>query len=462
MAITIGGLSSGLPPNLVDQLVEAERAPIKNLEIKKEKQGAKLALVQELETKLRAIEGTIGTLASQKGFNDIKLESGDANVIQGSVDPSMAPKGNWNVEVMELAQKPSAITNGFPDKDKTTVGVGYISFDTPDGEKEVYIDGTNNTLEGVAAKINGAGLGMKAAVINDRKDPDAPFRLMVSGDGMGDENKVTYPTLYFLDGDQDLYFDDERPARNGKIKMDGFEFEINDNTVKDLIPGVVLDLKQANPGRSVNISVKENREVVQTKITDFVKTMNDALAFLQSQSQIGENTDTSRNLGGDSLVRGVENRLRRLIQDQQLGMGANGINRLNQLGIEIQRNGQLKLNEDKFNQTLAAQPDNVRKFFAGDGFNVGFVPTLRREISTLTNTAFGQVAMRKRSLEDNIKRIDQSISNKERQLTRREEQLRNKFAKLEETMSGLKQQGAAVAGMSAAYQGPNLGGATLK
>ena len=50
MAITIGGLSSGLPPNLVDQLVEAEKLPIKNIEKKKEKTTAKLNLVQELET----------------------------------------------------------------------------------------------------------------------------------------------------------------------------------------------------------------------------------------------------------------------------------------------------------------------------------------------------------------------------------------------------------------------------
>ncbi|MEK6553744.1 MAG: flagellar filament capping protein FliD, partial [Bdellovibrionota bacterium] len=274
-------------------------------------------------------------------------------------------------------------------------------------------------------------------------------------------SKVEYPTLYFLDGDQDLYFDDEREARNGRIKMDGFEFEIGDNTVKDLIPGVVLDLKQANPGRSVNISVKENREVVNTKINEFVKTMNDALSFLQAQSKLDENTDTSKTLGGDSLVRGVESRLRRLIQDPQYGMGTGSINRLGQLGIEITRSGTLKLNEDKFNQTLAAQPDDVRRFFTGDGFNVGFIPSLRREISTLTNSAFGQVTMRKRSLEENIKRIDQSIANKERQMTRREEQLRNKFAKLEETMSGLKQQGAAVGAIGGGYAGPNLGGAKM-
>lgn len=458
--VTIGGLSSGLPPNLVDQLVEAERAPIKNLEGKKDKQNTKLKLVQDLDTKLRAIEGTIGNLASQKGFNDIKLETGDANIVQGAVDPSMAPKGNWNIEVMELAQKAAAVTNGFPDKDKSEMGVGYFKFDTPEGSKEVYISGANSTLEGAAAAINNANVGMKASVINDRRDPDAPYRLMISGVNVGGDNKVEYPTLYFLDGDQDIYFDQTNEAKNGRVKIDGFEFEIDDNTVKDLIPGVTLDLKQASPGRTVNVTVKENREAVNTKVGDFVKAMNEALGFIQQQNQMNENTDTSKTLGGDSLIRSVENRLRRLIQDPQYGVGGD-INRLNQLGIEFQRTGTIKLNEDKFNQVLASKPEEVRRFFAGDGFNVGFVPTLRREITTLTNSAFGQVSMRKRSLEENIRRIDENIATKEKNLVRREEQLRNKFARLEETMSKLKQQGSAVAGMAATYQGPNLGGAKV-
>jgi flagellar hook-associated protein 2 len=459
--VTIGGLSSGLPPNLVDQLIEAERAPIKNLEGKKEKQDTKLKLVTDLETKLRAIESSIGTLASQKGFNDIKLESGDPNIIQGAVDPSLSPKGNWNVEVIELAQKAAAVTNGFPDKDKTEMGVGYFQFDTPQGKQEVYISGENSTLDGAAAAINSANVGMKASVINDRKDPENPYRLMISGVNVGGDNQIDYPTLYFLDGDQDLYFDQETEAKNGRVKIDGFEFEIADNAVKDLIPGVTLDLKQAAPGRTVNVTVKENREVVNTKVGEFVKTMNDVLGFIQQQNAVNENSDTTKTLGGDSLIRGIENRLRRLIQDPQYGVGGN-ISRLNQLGIEFNRNGTLKQTEDKFNNIMATNADSVRQFFAGDGFKTGFVPALKREISNLTNSAFGQVAMRKKSLQDNIKRIDDNIATKEKNLGRREEQLRNKFAKLEETMSKLKQQGSAVAGMSQQYQGPSFGGASIK
>ncbi len=457
--VTIGGLSSGLPPNLVDQLIEAEKQPIKSLEGRKEKVETKLNLVTELETKLRAVEGSIGNLASYKGFSDIKLESGDPNIVQGTVDPNESPKGSWNIEVMELPQKAAAVTNGFPDKDKSQIGVGYFKFDTPDGPKEVYISGKNNTLEGAAGAINAANVGVKAAVINDRKDPDAPFKLMISGTNVGGDNRIEYPTLYFLDGDQDIYFDSENEAKNGRVKVDGFEFEISDNQLKDIIPGVTLDLKQASPGRTVNVTVKENREAVSTKVGDFVKSLNEVFAFIQAQNKMNEKTDTTRTLGGDSIIRSIESRMRSLVQNPQYGVGE--INRLNQIGIEFTRDGTLKLDEEKFNNILAQKPDEVRKFFAGNGFSTGFVPALRNTIGVMTNNAFGQISMRKKSLQENIQRIDDSIDMKERQLQRREDQLRQKFAKLEQTMAQLKSQGGALQA-AAAYQGPNLSGATLQ
>ncbi|MBX3021088.1 MAG: flagellar filament capping protein FliD [Bdellovibrionales bacterium] len=425
--------------------MEAERIPIKTIERNKGKQENRLKLVQDLETKLNGITGTIGALASTKGFTDMKLNSGDVNVVSGVVDPNSAVNGNWNIEVVDLAQKAAAITNGFPDKDKTQIGVGYFRFDTPDGGKEIYINGANNTLEGVSNAINRSGIGVKATVLNDRSDPDNPYKLMITGDNVGNEHQVTYPTLYFLDGDQDIYFDEEREAKNGRVKVDGFEFEVGDNTVKDVIPGVTLELKQANPGRTVNVSVKEDKEVVTGKIKTFVDGVNAVLSFIQQQNTMNKDSDTSSTLGGDSLLRSIENRLRGLIQNPQMGFGE--INRLNQLGIAFNRNGTLEYDEKKFNDTLAKNPSAVQRFLAGDGFATGFIPTLKREINTMLNSAFGPVAIRKRALQDRIGQMNDQVANKERQLAKKEDSLRNKFAKLEETMSKLKGQMGQVGAM---------------
>lgn len=444
--ISFGGMASGLPPNIVEQLMEAERMPIRNIERNKGNEQAKLDLVTELETKLSEITSSIGELASTRGFSDMKVESGDPNIITGVVDPTMAITGNWNVEVMELPNKAAAMTNGFPDRDRTQIGTGYFRFKTPEGNKEVYINSTNNTLDGAAAAINSAGVGLRASVINDRSDPNRPFKLMLSGSQVGGDSRIEYPRLYFLDGDQDIFFDKTIKAKNGKIKLDGFEFEVNDSRVQDVIPGVTLDLRQASPGRSVNISVKEDMEIVGGKVKGFVESINSVLGFIQTQNNMDANSDTRRSLGGDGLLRTIETRLRNLIQGMQVGVNS-PINRLNQLGIEFNRSGTLTFDEEKFNNALVRDPGAVQRFLSGNGSDTGFVPTLRRQVGDLLNSAFGPVAVRKRGMQDRIRRMDDQIANRERMLATREASLRRQFAKLEETMSRLQSQGSALGQM---------------
>lgn len=458
--IRITGMASGLPPNIVDQLVEAERIPLKQIEGKKAKQEDSLKLVSDLETKVGDITKNLSELTNTKGFVDTQLISGDPNVIDGSVDPGAVVTGEYSLEVMQLAQKPGAISNGFPDKDKTQMGVGYIKFNTPEGTKEVYINGKNSTLNGVAAQINSANIGMRATVVEDKRDKDNPYRMLVSGLKTGDGNAVEFPTIYLLDGDQDMYFDQAREAQNAKLKLDGFEIETPDNVVNDLIPGVTLNLKQASPGREVRLFVKENMEAVAGKIKAFVDAYNGALGFIQNQSKLQKGPNGKEQLGplgGDSMSRQVENTLRRIVLSPQMGVDSR-IQTLNQLGIEFNRNGTLNFAQEKFNKALNGSPQDVSNFFRGDGLTRGFVPTLKRELGNLQNPSFGVLANRKKGLQEKINRYNTQIDQKERQLEKKEDSLRKKFADLEQKMSQINQQGAAVAGIGAGLKQQGGGG----
>lgn len=445
-SIRFGSINTGLPPNIVEQLMEAEKIPIKNMEDKKSKIDSKSKLVDELQTKIGDIRKGLTELANTKGFTDIKLTSGDVNALSGTVDPATYQPGSWNVEVVSLAEKASAVTNGFPDKDKSKVGVGYFRFNTPDGKKDVYVNAKNNTLQGAVAAINGAKVGVKASIINDRKDPDNPFKLVLSSENTGQDKSVEYPRIYMLDGDQDLYFDKEIPAKNGVLKVDGFEFEISDNLVKDAIPGVALEIKQAKPGQSINLTVKEDLEVVSGKIKTFVDGMNGVLSFLQTQNKLDQNTDTSRTLGGDSIIRNVEQRFRSLIQNQQMGIKGN-VKTLSQLGISFNRQGTLDFDQKKFNAALNSNPEGVQQFFVGDGYATGFVASVKREINSLLNPSMGAVSNKAKNLKNSSSQIEQRIVQKERQLEKKEQILRDKFSRLEETMSKIKSQGGAVSAM---------------
>lgn len=444
--ITFSGMASGLPPNMVDQLIEAERIPVRQMEERKAKAQNRLDLVTDLESRLSKMRETLGQVASVRGFRDMRFESGDESVVSGVVDPDLATKGNWGIEVVRLPKSASAMTNGFPDKDKTQIGKGYFRFQTPEGRKDVFINGNNNTLQGAAQAINAADVGVRASVVRDG-DGKRPFKLLLSSGADGEAKKISYPKLYFLGGDQDIFFQGKQDAENGIIKFDGMEIEITETKISDLVPGVTLDLNQAAPGRNISLSVSEDVEVVKGKVKEFVDATNQVLTFIQQQNSLNESSDTSATLGGDSILRTIETRIRSLIQNPQMGIDG-PVQRLGQLGIQFNRNGTLDFTEEVFNKQLQQDPSAVRGFLAGDG-DTGFIQELRRTVGNILDGGFGVVANRKRGLQENIRQIDSRIDNKERTLAGREVQLRRKFAKLEETISNMKSQGAALGQMPA-------------
>ena len=446
MPIRINGLASGLPPNLVDQVIEAERMPVKQMQEQKTKVEDKVKLVTDLETKVNDVSKNLSAIVGAKGFVDKKLNSSFPDILNGTIDPETAEPGEWTLEVSQLAGKPSVVTGGFPDKDKTTMGVGYIKFDTAEGEKEVYIKEDQSTLQGIAGAINEAGIGIRATVVNDRSDKEESFRLEIAGLKTGDDNQVKFPTVYLLDGKADFVFTDQKKAINAKFKLDGHEFETTENVINDLIPGVSIDLKRAQPGQLVRLNISENYEVISGKIKTFVDSYNAALGFIQTQNKLSQGQDGKQHLGplgGDSMLRMTQSRLREIIQDPQ--MTDSRFSRINELGIEFNRNGTLDFKQDKFAKIVGADPKEVIEFLRGDLVSTGFITNMKKKLGNITDSQTGVVTTRKKSMQDQVNNIDKKIENKEKRLEKREEQLRNQFAKMEEAMSKIQGQGAAAA-----------------
>src|SRR5690606_23115563 len=186
--------------------------PIQTMEQKKVGINAKLELVGDLESRLRSVGDSMKDIIGVGGFKDYSLELSREGVISGAVDPEQAATGNWAIEVLKMPQNAGRMTNGFPDRDRTQVGVGYLRFETPEGDHEVYINDSNNTLNGIVKAVNDANIGVRASVIKDADDGDYPHKIIFSSDAYGDGNDIGFPTVYLLDGDHDFYFDKERTA----------------------------------------------------------------------------------------------------------------------------------------------------------------------------------------------------------------------------------------------------------
>lgn len=453
MGISFGSINSGLPKDIVQQIVEAEKIPLKQMEARKTKIEDKKALVSQLITLVENMRGEILKNKGARSLREMKVDTGGNTNVAVTADKNVANPGEYNLEVLQLASKASAISNGVEDKDKTYLGVGYIQAVLPNGDtKEIYVDQEHSSLNGIAKLINeDTSLGMKATVVNDGKGEDEPYRIMISMEGTGDVNDVEFPYMYLVDGEVDLYFDEQKPAVDGKVKLDGFEIEVPSNKVTDLIPGVTIDLKKAKIGEEISIGIKEDVEKIGIKITSLVDNINHVLKFIKDQNTLDDKSDTSRTLGGDLTLTTIESKIRTAVFTPVAT--ESGPHRVGDFGISFERSGLLKFDSAKFEAALAKDYKMVSQTLTGmydfeQGKSNGFIDLLEDSAKALLNNPNGALQSRKAGLQSQIGNIDRQIVNRQRMISSKEEVLKAKFARLEETMSKIKGQGAGLAGLA--------------
>lgn len=451
LGIAFGSINSGLPKDIVQQIVAAEKIPLQQMSARKGKIENKKSLLADLTQRVEALRGDIYTSKSARSFREFQVNVSE-DWVDVSVDKNIAEPGTYQLEVVQLAQKSSAISNGVEDKDKTYLGVGYIQYELPDGEtKEVYIDSDSSSLAGIARLINkDSDNGMLANVVNSHDGTDKPWKIIITLEDTGDDAKADFPDLYLVDGVEDVYFDNQRDAQDAKVKLDGFELEVPSNRTTELIPGATIDLKKAKPGDEITIDITEDTAKISEKINGLVGKINDIISFIKEQNALDESVDTSQTLGGDLTLQTLESRIRGSIFKNIVTDYGN--KRIGDLGLTFQRDGMLKLDTDKLKSKLDENYDEVAQIITGKysretGKVPGFIDHLDTLVSDALKSQGGVLSSRKQGLESQIKQIDRKIVSKQRHVDKKEQMLKSKFARLEETMSRIKAQGAGLAGM---------------
>ncbi|MFG1500496.1 flagellar filament capping protein FliD [Halobacteriovorax sp. XZX-3] len=450
MSIAMGSINTGLPKDIVQQIMKAERIPIQNMEMRKGKISDKKALVQELTSLVEGMRGTLLQNGSARSLRELSVIGND-DIVGITADKNVAEPATYQFEVKQLAQKSSAMTSGFADPDESYIGVGFIQYSLPSGDtKEIYVDADNASLKSVAKLINkDEESGLRASVINDGSESDTPWRLILSLKDTGDINKAEFPHFYFVDGEQDFYIEFEREAQDAVVALDGFEIELPENKAAELIPGVTLDLKKAKPGDEFTINISEDAGKIGEKVKSLIDQINGVFSFIKQQNTMDETTDTSRTLGGDILLQSIESRLRSAIfKDIPLKDG--GTSRIGELGIQFSREGLLEFDQKKFQTVMEKDYDHIAEVLTGryeDGTKTnGFIDNLKETVGQLLQFPNGLLSSRKRSLENNIETIDRRIAQRENMLQQKEKNLKDKFSRLEGTMSRIRSQGAGLGG----------------
>ena len=451
MAIAFGSINSGLPKDIVQQIISAEKIPLAQMNSRKGKIENKKALLGDLTQRVENLRGDIYASKTARSLREFEVNVSD-DWAKVSVDKNLAEPGSYQLEVIQLATKSSAISNGVEDKDKTYLGVGYLQYELPNGDsKEVYIDSDSSSLSGVAKLINkDSENGMQANVVNSHDGSDTPWKIIITLEDTGDGAKAEFPDLYLVDGEEDIYFEKQRDAQDAKVKLDGFELEVPSNRTSELITGATIDLKRAKPGDELTIEIIEDSAKISEKIGSLVGKINEVLSFIKGQNALNESVDTSETLGGDLTLQTLESRIRSTIfKNIETDYGNR---RIGDLGLTFQRDGLLKLDTDKLESKLNENYNEVSQVITGKyskekGKVKGFIDHLENLVSLSLKRQGGVLSSRKQGLESQIRQIDRKIETKQRHINKREQMLKQKFSRLEETMSRIKAQGSGLAGL---------------
>lgn len=436
---------NGLSPEFqmaFQKAVAAERKPIEIIQQKKEAVTAKLGLLNDVITKVDNVKKLLPEVSNGTKLLELAVNSSNERAITGVAEKGVAGVGSHNIEVLQLATPAAAFSNTFADRNETRVGTGYLSITLANGEdREVFIDNDNATLDGVVRIINGARIGMKAQVVSDRTDPERPFRLMISSEASGAENSVEYPEFYFVDGDEEFYIENEKPAANAMVRYQGLEIESPTNEMKDLIEGVTVNLRGLSDG-PVTLNIDQDTPKTSNKIKSLVDNLNQVFTFIQGQNKLDEKSDTTKTLGGDYGIRNAEYRLRNALQGTLFNGDTRTVRALGDIGIEFDRNGTLKFDNDKLEKALKNNFEEVAYLLGGDGVTTGVATQLNRTLSTITGGSDALLTQQRKSMTEKTDRMDKDIQNKEKLVEKKTESLKNKLIRAQGAINQIQNQGA--------------------
>jgi len=440
----IGPMGSGQMQEALNKIIEVEKQPLIKLEQRRLIQEKKLNTFQEFKSKFSELKNSIKNISKFKEFRELKVDLGDGKeLIDITLDKERVQPGSFTLEIDELATRSSMISNGFESSTDPVLGIGFVTVYDIHGEShDVFIDYDDSSLEGVARKVNEvAESPIKASVIKDVYNPEYPYKLILTASSDGAENGVEFPDLYFLDGTEDIWIDDDRESSNGLVFINDFEVEVESNEISNFMQGVNLHLKQAKPEFKFTVKIEEDHEKITGKIIGVVDNINGILEYINKQNSIDENTDTRVTFAGDSSMQNVEYRLRNLMHEA-FPVGENedevqSLVHLSNLGVSFNKDGKLDFNENKFNQAMEEDFRSVAIAFTGQ---MGFAHQLSTVINNYTDPYSGMLANKEKGLQQRIKYIDDNIERKQRHIDQRINSVKNKFVKMQSALTKLQSQ----------------------
>ena len=330
----------------------------------------------------------------------------------------------------------SAVAGGDSvDEQISLTGVDYIKTDTTfsiaraDSEDPIYVSlAPDATYAQTVDAINNApgNPGVTAAII-DTGDPTEPFRLTLTSDDTGDRHRISIQNLPMTEVNGA-----DEASLNAAFTVNGVAYQRQSNeAISDVISGVTLNLKKTG---ETTVAVQKNTDSIKDRILSLVDNFNELIELVKGDATETETTDdateTDYSFENDYTIKGLTYRLQAFITTST--DTSSSYKNLADIGLDINRDGTVTMDQDKLEQALALDPDAVFSLFVGDSDAgiTGLGDLLNNGITDMISSS-GVVTTEIDEAEARITRIDEEIETTTAQLDKRYETLTASFVRLD-------------------------------
>ncbi|HMO47093.1 MAG TPA: flagellar filament capping protein FliD [Rubrivivax sp.] len=439
-SITSIGIGSGLDiESMITQLVAAERVPVKKLQTEASSLQTKLSSYGKLQSGMAALRDAALALTRSSTWGATAGASSDAASVAVATGSTTLP-GSYSIEVQRLASVQSNATGVYASAD-ALVGEGTLrielgawsaggsSFTPKAGATavDITVGPPAESLAQLRDKINASNSGVVASVLTDASGARLVLRSAATGemngfrigatdidgnnfDGIGLSALAFDPSAGILTMAQAL------AAANASASLNGLPISSAGNTLSNVLDGMTLTLGKVTTA-PVLVEARPDSESMRKALDTFVKAYNDLNTLIVEQTKYDAASKTAGVLQGDSAAVAMRSQMRSLLGGSS---GASAMfSRLADVGFDVQSDGSIKLDETKLANGLANLGEMKKLFAASDPLDA-------------SNNG---IAVRLRTLADQLLGVDGSISTRSEGLRKRIELNGDRQERLEDRVA---------------------------
>lgn len=453
----------------LDQIVSAYKATQKtklnSLASQKSSLETKKSFYSSLQTKMSALQGNIDKMFAEKAAETFQARSAissDTSVLTISASRE-AIVGVNSIKVEQLASSDLLIGERMNSSDAFAKEAGDYTFKINNQEITVTLDGSESNEQAVKKIVNAINstkdITLSSSIV---KDTSSTFRITFTANKTGEDNAISFDDndsgilnalgLDNINGraanDNDAtkaHFKNENISElNSKLIVNGIEVTGTSNEVKDLLPGITINLLKAqeDDAKPVTTTTKIGTGEVVNFIKPILDSYNDLLNFAKSNTTI---------LRSESSIYSLHTQLRNIFSTQLANVdeGDSTTPRfLSEIGIEVNSSGNLIIsNQEKLEKVLSSDDgwENVANLFTSKKDEsdptkaYGLAARLQEIISPFTGgketvTEQGLLGSRIKSLNSEINNISKRTIETEERINYQAENLRKQYSSLLEIM----------------------------